>query len=66
MNILLNGEPYQAAPGSPLSEILEQLDLEGKIFAVELNEEIVPKGRFDQTRLADGDRLEIVQAIGGG
>jgi sulfur carrier protein len=42
------------------------MQLVGKRIAVERNGEIVPRGQFTQQRLNDGDRLEIVVAVGGG
>ena len=49
-----------------ISELLQRMALEGKKVAVERNGEIVPRSRFAQTALANGDRLEIVVAVGGG
>jgi sulfur carrier protein len=46
--------------------LLEALALSGKRVAVEKNGEIVPRSRYADTRLADGDALEIVVAVGGG
>jgi sulfur carrier protein len=46
--------------------LLEKLELVGKKVAVERNGEIVPKSAHASTVLADGDRLEIVVAVGGG
>ena len=46
--------------------MLDHLNLAGKRVAVERNGEIVPRGLHDRTTLADGDRLEIVVAVGGG
>ena len=46
--------------------LLEQMQLGGKRIAVECNGEIIPRGQFDQRHLADGDKLEIVVAVGGG
>jgi len=66
MQINLNGETTTLAHALTLTELLEQLGLSGKRLAVELNLEIVPRSQHAQTRLADGDRVEIVQAIGGG
>jgi sulfur carrier protein len=42
------------------------LHLEGKRIAVEMNGEIVPKSRYAATRVAAGDQLEVVAAVGGG
>jgi sulfur carrier protein len=49
-----------------ISELVERLALAGKKIAVERNGEIVPRGAHGTTLLADGDRLEIVVAVGGG
>jgi len=48
------------------AELLARLDLAGKRVALERNGEIVPRGRLAEQRLAEGDRLEIVVAVGGG
>jgi len=48
------------------AQLVEQLELVGKRLAIELNGEIVPRSQFEQTQLADGDKLEIVGAVGGG
>lgn len=47
-------------------QLVAMLGLEGKRLAIERNGEIVPRGRFADTRLASGDTLEIVGAVGGG
>ncbi len=49
-----------------VTQLLEQMGLQGKRIAVERNGEIIPRSTFDQPVLADGDRLEIVVAVGGG
>jgi sulfur carrier protein len=49
-----------------VSELIQSMSLAGKKIAVERNGEIVPRGLHSQTMLADGDRLEIVVAVGGG
>ena len=66
MEIIVNGEPRTAADGSTLTLLVEEMGLTGKRIAVELNREIVPHGLYEETVLNDGDRLEIVHAIGGG
>ena len=65
MEILVNGDQQQLANGATVQQLLEELQLGGRI-AVELNGEIIPKASFTETALQDGDRLEIVRAIGGG
>jgi sulfur carrier protein len=43
-----------------------EMGMEGKRIAIERNGEIVPRSRYEATTLADGDRLEVVVAVGGG
>ncbi len=64
--IQINGVSH-ALPGSPsVAEAIVALGLAGKRIAVECNGEIIPRSRHDQHRLQDGDRIEIVTAVGGG
>ncbi len=66
MNLVVNGETRATPDGATLAELLRELALEGKPIAVELNRAVVSKDRYAQTRLGDGDRLEIVTLVGGG
>ena len=65
MQILLNGEPRVTPQHLGLSALIVELKLGGRL-AVELNGVIVPRSTWAQVFLTDGDRLEIVHAIGGG
>ena len=65
MNVCVNGKNVAVPPGSTLSALIQKLSLGSKI-AVEHNREIVPRSQYDSLELSEGDRLEIVQAIGGG
>ena len=67
IRITVNGKPRTLADRAPTVHALVQaLGLEGKRIAVERNGEIVPKSRYAATPLVDGDKLEIVGAVGGG
>jgi len=66
MKLFLNGEPAETLDGATVAAFLEQLGLPQKGVAVERNREIVPKSVYAETRLAEGDRIEIVQFVGGG
>ena len=66
MRIFVNGEPRELADGATVETLVAALDLAGRRIAVEVNEDIVPKGLHAQTVLHDNDRIEIVHAIGGG
>ncbi len=66
MQIQLNGEACSLERAMTLIDLIEHLGLSGKRLAIELNLEIVPRSEHAGTFLADGDRVEIVHAIGGG
>ena len=66
MEISLNGELRHFSETLTVAALVEMLGYVGKRIAVERNGEIVPRGRHADVMLADGDRLEIVVAVGGG
>ena len=66
MQALINGKPTDIAMGVTVADLLRELDLAGRRVAIELNGEILPRSRHAEQRIADGDRIEIVHAIGGG
>jgi sulfur carrier protein len=65
MRIEVNGEPREMKAGTIL-DLVETLGLNPGKVAVERNLEIVPRSLHGETALADGDRIEIVQLVGGG
>ena len=66
MEVIVNGQPQRIADGTTVAMLLEQLEFEPRRVAVEVNLDLVPRGRHAETRLADGDRLELVTLVGGG
>lgn len=66
MQIQLNGEPFEVPAGETVADLIVRLDLAGRRVAVELNLDIVPRSQHATTALAEGDRIEVVHAIGGG
>jgi sulfur carrier protein len=66
IQLSVNGQVRRFELGANIAQLLDTLELAGKRVAVERNGEIVPRGRYAATRLADGDALEIVVAVGGG
>lgn len=64
--LTINGASRSFDGPLTVAQLIEQLDLAGKRIALERNGEIVPRGSFTAERLSDGDRLEIVVAVGGG
>jgi len=66
MHIVLNGDRREVPDDLTLAVLLETLDLSGRRFAVEINEELIPRSEHAGYTLQADDRVEIVQAIGGG
>jgi sulfur carrier protein len=66
MELMINGEIRQFSAPLTVTALVETLGHTGKRIAVERNGEIVPRGRHAEAMLADGDRIEIVVAVGGG
>ena len=65
-SITLNGDPYQLDADIPLTALLERLNMRRSRVAVEINYEIVPKARYDETIVRVGDHVEIINFVGGG
>lgn len=66
IQIQVNGEAKNFAPGVTVRQLLEQLGLNPGRVAIEHNLQILPKAKWEETRVAAGDRFEIVQFVGGG
>jgi sulfur carrier protein len=66
MQITVNGQPREVPEGATAAELVELLELTGRRLAMEVNGDILPRSRHDGHRLAAGDRVEIVHAVGGG
>ncbi len=66
ITIFLNGKDKQIDSNSSIEQLLKNLNLANKRLAVEINQEIIPRSEFNSHRLKESDKVEIVQAIGGG
>ncbi|MEL7540213.1 MAG: sulfur carrier protein ThiS [Pseudomonadota bacterium] len=66
MQIFLNGESRNVDPGTSIEALVLTLADDPRGIAIERNLEIVPKAEHGETLLQDGDRLEVVQFVGGG
>lgn len=66
MKLFINGEERSFGAPLTLVGLVEQLGMKPDRVAVELNRDIVPRGQWPVTSLAEGDQLEIVQFVGGG
>ncbi|WP_028520624.1 sulfur carrier protein ThiS [Ruminococcus flavefaciens] len=63
--VKINGELLEK-DGKTVTEMLSDMEISGQRVAVEINEEIVPKAKYDETILKDGDHVEVVRFVGGG
>jgi thiamine biosynthesis protein ThiS len=66
MKLVINGEDRSFDSPLTLAGLVHLLGMKTDRVAIELNRDIVPRDRWDQTQLADGDRLEVVHFVGGG
>jgi sulfur carrier protein len=66
MQLIVNGEPISVENVLDIAALVSSLGLDMRKVAVELNLEIVPRSLYATTLLADRDRIEIVQFVGGG
>lgn len=66
MKLVVNGEAREVPDAVTVAGLLAHLELDGRRVAVERNREIVPRSTHASVQLADGDRIEIVQMVGGG
>ena len=66
MNILLNNKSEILFDGTTIQKLLEDKNIENKYFAVEINRKVIPKSDHGTYIIKDGDKIEIITAIGGG
>lgn len=66
MQLTVNGEPYELAAAPTVGSLLAALGIAPGRVAVEVNEDVVPRGTYDSHALTAGDRVEIVHFVGGG
>jgi sulfur carrier protein len=66
MQVMLNGEPSEIGNNSTVAALLDSLAIGRERVAVEVNNDIVPKARYEAHLLCEGDKIEIVHFVGGG
>ncbi len=66
MKLLINGQEREVSDGATLPKIIEYIGFRRDLVAIQLNLDVIPKDRWDQTTLTEGDRVEIVHMVGGG
>ncbi|HYL09720.1 MAG TPA: sulfur carrier protein ThiS [Candidatus Acidoferrales bacterium] len=66
VTVVINGESREIPAGLTVNEMLARLGILAGRVALEYNQEILPRSRWDHTRVQSGDRFEIVHFVGGG
>lgn len=66
MQIEVNGKTRQVGEGRMVADLLQELELDGRLVVVELNRQIIRRTEYTDVALQDGDRVEIVHFVGGG
>ncbi len=66
MNILLNNNKEEISDGITIDQLIKVKNVNNKYFAVEINEQVIPKSNYHKHIIKDGDVIEIITAIGGG
>lgn len=66
MQIIINGEKKEFDENTTLQDVIQQLSLDGKVMAAAVNMEIVKQNNWASHRLNDGDKLELLDFVGGG
>ena len=66
MNVSVNGEPREIAPGTALDTLVKTLTSAPSGVAAALNETVVPRAEWPSTALSEGDRVEVLTAVQGG
>ncbi|PIQ97076.1 MAG: thiamine biosynthesis protein ThiS [Nitrospinae bacterium CG11_big_fil_rev_8_21_14_0_20_56_8] len=66
MWLTINGEQREIRSSATLQDLLKELDVRAPHYAVALNLQVVPKAQHSTTCIKEGDRIEIVHAVGGG
>ncbi len=66
ITVSINSAPRQFPQAISVAQLIEEMGLTGRRIALERNGEIVPRSQFAEQQIADGDRMEIVVAVGGG
>lgn len=66
LSIRVNGEPRTVSEDASVADLIAQLGLAGRKLAVAVNRDVVPRAQHAERRFRAGDRVEILEAVGGG
>ena len=66
MQLTINGEKRVIKESKNLADLIKELDIKAPNFAMALNQQVVPRSKYDSTSIKENDKVEIVHAVGGG
>ena len=66
MQLTINGEKRFIKESKNLADLIKELDIKAPNFAMALNQQVVPRSKYDSTSIKENDKVEIVHAVGGG
>jgi thiamine biosynthesis protein ThiS len=66
VELTINGDKREVNKSQNLAELVIELDIQAPNFAIALNQQVVPRSKYDSTAIKDNDKVEIVHAVGGG
>ncbi len=66
MELTINGEKRKINESQNLADLVKELDIQAPNFAMALNQQVVPRSKYESTVIKENDQIEIVHAVGGG
>ena len=66
MELTINGEKRKINESTNLADLVKELDIQAPNFAMALNQQVVPRSKYESTVIKENDQVEIVHAVGGG
>jgi sulfur carrier protein len=66
VQLTINGEKRVIKESKNLADLIKELDIKAPNFAMALNQQVVPRSKYDSTSIKENDKIEIVHAVGGG
>jgi len=66
LELIINGELRQINESQNLAELVKELDIQSPNFAMALNQQVIPRSKYESTTINENDQIEIVHAVGGG
>jgi len=66
LELTINGEKRKINKSQNLADLVKELDIQAPNFAMALNQQVIPRSKYESTAIQENDQIEIVHAVGGG